>query len=294
MIRVGPAGWSYADWEGTVYPRKKPRGFHPLAYLKRFVNCVEVNASFYALPRADHALRWLREVETTPGFRFTAKLLGAFTHEALPARETDFEALAHAWLEGVEPLRASGKLAAVLVQFPVGFRAGPDAFARLERIESAFGHLPLVLELRHRSWFERATLQRVEALGVSLARIDLPPAKDHPPADAPTLGPVGYLRVHGRNAATWFARDAGRDQRYDYLYTPPEVEELARATKRLAHGVDETYVITNNHFRGQAVANALELRSLLEQRPPSAPSELLERYPRLRTSTKPDGQTTLF
>ncbi len=297
MIRVGPAGWSYADWEGTVYPRRKPRGFHPLGHLARYVDCVEVNSSFYALPRADHAERWVAEVAERPTFRFTVKLLGAFTHEPLPEVGADFERLAHAWLAGVEPLRASGKLAGALVQFPLGFRHTPAGLDRLARIEGAFGHLRLVLEVRHRSWFAPAALRAVERLGYSLARIDLPPARDHPPADAPTFGPLGYLRVHGRNAATWFARDAGRDQRYDYLYTPEEVRELAAVTRQLAGGTDETYVITNNHFSGQAVANALELRALLDEggsTAPLAPAELVERFPRLREVTRTDGQTSLF
>lgn len=293
MIRVGPAGWSYADWEGRVYPRRKPRGFHPLAYLARYVSCIEVNSSFYAVPRADYATRWVREVADRPDFRFTAKLLAAFTHEPLPA-PADFEGLAHAWLAGVEPLRAAGKLAGVLVQFPVSFhhtRAGEE---RLERIEGAFGHLPLVLEVRHRSWYEPSSLRTIERLGYSLARIDLPAAKEHPPADPPLVGPLGYLRVHGRNRGTWFARDAGRDQRYDYLYTPDEVGELVAVTRRLAGAADETYVVTNNHFSGQAVANALEILAALDGTPPLAPSELVEAFPRLREQVRTDGQDVLF
>ena len=294
MIRVGPAGWSYADWEGVVYPRRKPRGFHPLSHLARFVDCVEVNSSFYAVPRAEHAKRWLREVEAAPGFRFTAKLLGAFTHETLPEEERVFDELARAWLEGIEPLRAAGRLAAVLVQFPIGFRHTGAAVERLERIASAFGHLALVLEVRHRSWYGPDALRAVERLGYSLARIDLPAAREHPPEDAPAFGPIGYLRLHGRNSDTWFAREAGRDQRYDYLYSPAEVEQLVRVTRVLAGGADETYVITNNHFSGKAVANALELMAALSQERPLAPVELLERYPRLRATTRPDGQDVLF
>ena len=64
MIRVGPAGWSYADWEGRVYPRTKPPGFHPLAHLARFFDLVELNSSFYATPNAEHARNWVRLVVT--------------------------------------------------------------------------------------------------------------------------------------------------------------------------------------------------------------------------------------
>ena len=294
MIRVGPAGWSYADWDGVVYPRKRPRGFHPLRHLARYVDLVEVNSSFYAVPRADYAARWVDEVADRPDFRFSVKLQDVFTHRDLPETDRVFQAMAHAWLAGIEPLRASGKLCAVLVQFPVGFRRSDRADERLQRIEGAFGHLPLVLEVRHRSWFDQAALRSIEQLGYSLARIDLPPARDHPPADPARVGPIGYLRVHGRNAATWFDPRAGRDQRYDYLYTPKEVEELARIARRLDGEIGDAYVVTNNHFAGQAVTNALEILAITSDRKPLAPAELVSAFPRLRATTRPDGQDTLF
>ena len=84
MIRVGPAGWSYADWEGRVYPRTKPRGFQALEYLSAFVDCVEINSTFYALPRATNAARWVSQVAARTDFRFVAKLLQEFTHHAEP------------------------------------------------------------------------------------------------------------------------------------------------------------------------------------------------------------------
>ena len=294
MIRVGPAGWSYSDWEGIVYPRRKPAGFHPLRYLARYVDCVEINSSFYATPRADFAAKWVRHVEDRPNFRFTAKLQNVFTHEPLPADAAAFEEMAQAYLAGIEPLLAAGRLAALLVQFPLSFRRTTAAEERLERLAEAFGHLSLVLEVRHRSWFEPEGLAVIEGLGYSLARIDLPPARDHPPSDAPTPGRLGYLRLHGRNAASWFDPRAGRDQRYDYLYTPEELAELVQVTRRLGEAKDTTFVITNNHFSGKAVANALEILAALADAPPVGPVELIEAFPRLREIVRPDGQATLF
>ncbi len=57
---------------------------------------------------------------------------------------------------------------------------------------------------------------------------------------------------------------------------------------------DETFVITNNHFAGKAVANALELIAILDEAPPSAPAELVEAYPHLRSLTRVEGQQSLF
>lgn len=292
MIRVGPAGWSYADWEATVYPRPKPRGFHALAYLSRFVNTVEINASFYALPRREHAARWVELVQHAPAFRFTAKLHQDFTHSERPlgelAREVgEFQA-------GLEPLRLAGKLSALLAQFPIGFRCDPAGWRRLEELRDSFARVPLVLELRHRSWYEDAAVKRVGELGYSLAAIDLPAAANHPPPEHPTPGPIGYLRLHGRNAATWFAREAGRDQRYDYLYTPAEVASLGERARRLAGEHDQTFVITNNHFEGKALANALELLAALGGAPVPAPRKLVERYSQIAGVTRPDGPAELF
>ncbi len=293
MIRVGPAGWSYPDWDGIVHPRGRGAGFHPLAHLARYVDCIEINSSFYATPRADFARRWVELVAHRPSFRFTAKLQGLFTHETLPG-DGELAARVQAYRAGIEPLRAAGRLAALLVQFPFGFVHGPAAVERLGRLARAFGEHSLVLEVRHRSWFTEPALATIEALGYSLAAIDLPWSADHPPPAIPAIGPVGYVRLHGRNAGAWFDARAGRDQRYDYLYAPDELSEIVQLTRRLATGRDETFVITNNHFSGKAVANALELLFALAGEPPLAPAELIAAFPHLRSMTRADGQGSLF
>ena len=294
MIRVGPAGWSYADWEGRVYPAHKPRGFHPLPFLARYVQCIEINSSFYATPRAEHAARWAELVEDRPAFRFTAKLEQVFTHAPLPEVAGELEQRAADFLGGVAPLAAAGRLAALLVQFPRSFRWNGAARARLATIDALVGSHPLVLEVRHRSWYDEDALSAVRDLGWSLAQIDLPAAPDHPPKAPPLVGPLGYHRLHGRNAASWFDPKSGRDDRYDYLYGPAELEELVRATRRLASGRDETFVITNNHFRGKAMANALELLSALTGAAPLAPAELVRAFPRLSGAVRVEGQGSLF
>ncbi len=296
MLRVGPAGWSYPDWEGLVYPRKKPRGFHPLRQLARWFDCVEVNSSFYALPSARHAEHWSELVADRPRFRFTAKLLQRFTHEPWPGDVPALEGAVRDFHAGIAPLAAAGRLAALLVQFPWSFARSPQALERLRFVAEHFGGFPLVLELRHRAWFEPEPLAELRALGYTLCAIDLPQGADAPPLDALTAqpAPLAYLRLHGRNARAWFDPRAGRDQKYDHLYTPEELSELAQVARRLAHGADETFVITNNHFSGKAVANALELLAELGDAPALGPVELLEAYPRLRGRVRADGQDSLF
>lgn len=295
MIRVGPAGWSYADWEGRVYPRHKPRGFHPLRFLAPFVDCVEINSSFYAVPRPRHARHWAELVEDYGNFRLTAKLLQAFTHSPEPADPAEWETQAATWRTGIEPLVRARRLAAVLVQFPVSFQNGPTEVRRLGRIRALLDGLPLVLEVRHTSWFTPPALAEVRGLGYSLAHVDLPAAWNHPPTRHRPTGPIGYLRLHGRNQTQWFRRGAGRDDRYDYLYTPPEIGELAGRARSIAKETEDTYVITNNHFEGQALANSLELRWLLNDRQPvPAPRELVEAFPHLGPLVRIEGQGDLF
>lgn len=335
MIYVGPAGWSYADWEGRVYPSKKPRGFHPLAYLTRFVDCLEVNSTFYAPPRPAVTRNWCRLLDQSeapvppvpavppapkPGFRLLAKLNQEFTHGRLPAGDgegrrvsgktsgkaggrssgrtsteaVDWEALARVFLDGIQPLRSAGRLSALLVQFPASFTCTPLAYERLTRIRDLFAGLPLVLELRHRSWFESEQLAQLSRMEYSLAHIDLPTAADHPPEWHEPTGPIGYLRLHGRNSEHWFRRKSSRDDRYDYLYSEEELEGLVARAKHLAGMHDEVYVITNNHFGGQAMANAIEILAALAGQPVLAPATLLRAYPHLAGCARPEGQGNLF
>ena len=296
MIRVGAAGWSYRDWEGVVYPAHKPRGFHGLEFLQRFTDVMEVNSSFYAMPRAEHAARWVELTERPPeraAFHFTAKLHQGFTHGP-HLMGAELELAARTFADGVEPLRASGRLAALLAQFPVSFLRTSAAEGRLEDLCSVFRGWPLAVELRHKSWFEPEALAFLRARGVSLLHIDLPSAADHPPRRFAATGRLGYLRLHGRNSRQWFRKGAGRDARYDYLYGTRELDQLQATALELEQEHAEVYVVSNNHFEGQAVANAIELRARLSGAQVPAPAELVARYPSLRDFTRPSGQQSLF
>jgi uncharacterized protein YecE (DUF72 family) len=291
MVMVGVAGWSYADWNGRVYPSRKGRGFHPLPYLARYLDCMELNSSFYALPRPDLAARWVQLLEPHPDFRFTVKLHASFTHG--PLREISSLA-AQAFRDGIAPLAEAGRCLALLVQFPVSFVPSPAAWKRLATIRGLFPRERLVLELRHRDWFVPKGYELLSELDLGLAHIDLPAARDHPPAGHPSLGPLGYVRLHGRNRATWFDASAGRDDRYDYRYDEREVQAITERLRVVADRTERALLIANNHFGGQAVANAIEIRSLLDGKPALAPESLVAAFPDLRARTRPEGQMSLF
>ena len=166
-----------------------------------------------------------------------------------------------------------------------------------ERLARIRGQLPdprLMLELRHRSWFTPQSITRLAGLDVGLVHIDLPAARSHPPREHASLAPLGYLRLHGRNRQTWFDSQAGRNARYDYRYDRSELDGIVARMGEIAAKTEASVLVTNNHFEGQAVANALELKSLLTGQPPLAPEPLLNAFPDLRDLTRPEGQLSLF
>lgn len=292
MIRVGTAGWSYDDWNGVVYPRPRPRGFDPLAMLGGIFDTIEINATFYRTPAPGAAARWVARTAPNERFRFTAKLPRVFTHEPTPDPDED-ERL---FREAMAPLVDAGRLGAVLVQFPQSFHEGPSESAALEALLARFEDLPLVVEFRHAGWGRDETLALLERHGAGFCNIDQPRLGSTLPPTAFVTGRVAYVRLHGRNAAAWFAGarpeqgradTALRDRRYDYLYSAPELSPWVSSIRKIAEGGADTYVIANNHFRGKAAVNALQIRAALEGGLVAVPDTLRAAYPELEPIARP-------
>jgi uncharacterized protein YecE (DUF72 family) len=279
-IRIGPAGWSYKDWERIVYPQKPGSKFDPLEYLANFFDTIEINSSFYRPPSVSTAKSWASRVAHNLDFVFTAKLHRVFTHERGKASEQDEKE----FREGMDPLASAGKLGSLLLQFPWSFKNTDEERAYLLNLIQRFRDYPLVLEVRHASWNTQAIYDTLEEAGVGICNIDQPLfSKSIKPA-ALSTSPVGYIRLHGRNYQNWFRDEAPRDDRYNYLYSLDELEPWIARIKEIAKKTKETYVITNNHFRGQAVVNALEMKATLQERQVPAPAALLKHYPVLGES----------
>ncbi len=277
-VVVGPAGWSYADWEGVVYPEGSARSFDRLAWIARYFDMVEVNSTFYRIPAPRSAEKWARSVAGFPSFVFSVKAWQGFTHDDSRAPG---DADVAAFRAAVEPLRAESRLGAVLLQFPFFFDFSDAARERLERLRDAFAGLPLVVEVRHDSWTDDRGLAFLADRSFSIANVDMPLSRTSVRPGTLRTGPIAYVRLHGRNAAAWFSKEAGRDEKYDYLYGETEVEEWVSRIQKLRDEAERTFVVANNHFRGQAVTNALEIRARLEGRQVDVPPPLLAAYPRL-------------
>jgi uncharacterized protein YecE (DUF72 family) len=284
-IRVGPAGWSYQDWAGQVYPKPQPRGFDPLSYLAQYFDAIEINATFYRIPEAKTTQRWVARVADHPDFRFTAKLWQGFTHEGTASAQD-----AAAFRQAMAPLQEAGRLGAVLMQFPYRFHRTAENRASVERLANAFRDFPLVLEIRHRSWDRAEVFAWLEPLGIGFCTIDQPQVSYGIGLTRVVTSPVGYLPLHGRHAAMWFAAEASAAARDDYCYPAEELRELAKAAEVISRRARDTYLITNNHVRGQAVLNALELRYHLRRAPIPVPPPLLSAYPELRQIAVPPSE----
>lgn len=295
MIRVGPAGWSYPDSPGRVYPADAPKKFDVLAYYARFFDTVEINASFYAPQPPRSYAAWARRVQHNPAFRFTAKLWQRFTHgpAAYGRAAVPDDGPFAPWSEdevrqvqdGLAVLRDAGLLGAVLAQFPWSFKPAADSTERLERLAADFAGWPLVVELRHGSWASRETGLLLQRLGLGFCNIDQPLIGESLGPTAGATSATGYVRLHGRNVREWFADHLEGEswRRYDYLYGAAELAPwLERILKvAAAPGVGDVYVVANNHFQGQGPANALMLRSMLERRKVPVPPVLYAAYERV-------------
>jgi uncharacterized protein YecE (DUF72 family) len=286
-VFIGPAGWSYADWSGIVYPKPRPRGFSELGFLARYFSAIEINTTFYRPVEPSMARTWARRVSGLREFAFTAKLWQKFTHEAGAFDAGDVRT----YLASIEPLRQAGLLGAVLAQFPWSFSDSEESRGRVRKIREAFPDLPMVVEVRHASWGAAPEFLSEEGLG--FCNIDQPSRGLSETAHVTSK--VAYVRLHGRNREAWFNPRSSVAEKYDYLYSPEELEPWAKRIRKMAEKAERIFVIANNHYQGKAVANALQVKSMLSGGAVEAPAGLEKRYPALeRFVSKRVGQAELF
>ena len=270
VIRIGPAGWSYTDWEGTVYPPHGSR-FDHLAYLSSFFNTIEINSPFYRIPPPTHAKSWTRRVSSNPDFKFTTKVFRGFTHEEAQLGAEEIKAFRNY----LDPLVDADRLGAVLLQYPWSFKNTPESQEKLEKLFRAFDGYPLALEVRHGSFQNEEFVRFLEDHNVAWVNVDQPLFHESVKPAEITSGPLAYVRLHGRNYEKWFAHNETWE-RYNYLYSPEELAPWVERIRGMAQG-KEAYVITNNHFRGQAIVNAADLQEALGQQS-RLPPQLREVY----------------
>jgi uncharacterized protein YecE (DUF72 family) len=242
-IYIGTSGWSYPAGEGTW------KGyFYPAGRINELVE------------------NWVRR--TPQGFLFTVKLWQKFTHPRMYQEVTGEPAVISpsdvgSFLDSIRPLYQSGKLGALLAQFPPSFKN--DSYGRriLKAVVHTFGSYRLVVELRHRSWSDdEDTAGLLRQNNICWAQIDEPKFKDSVAAEVPVTADIAYFRFHGRNAEMWWRGD--NETRYKYLYSPEEIEELSGRVSKAAEKAKLAFVFFNNHWRAYAPRNAVDMMKALQ------------------------------
>ncbi len=294
-FHIGPAGWSYKDWEGIVYPSKKEKGFDQLRYLSQIFNVIEINSSFYYPPVERTTQSWTEKVKNNPDFVFTCKLWQEYTHNRNNFPGNTEEILVK---QGLDVLKNSERLGALLIQFPWSFKNVPENYDWLKNILSIFKDYNPVVEVRHQSWNEKTFLDFLNEHNAGFANIDQPVIDQSIPLTSFSSNKLSYLRLHGRNTKNWFAKDANVASRYDYLYDENELSGVKKKIEDMMENSPRTYIIFNNHYRGQAAANALQTMFLMANEKVTAPENLIETYPELKSIANPilndSGQADLF
>jgi len=254
VIYIGTSGFSYKDWVGPYYPADLPKA-RWLAFYAREFQVSEVNFTYYRLP--DPRTLAAMADKTPDGFVFTIKASKELTHE----RDDNVEAFPK-FVHALRPLIERNKFGCVLAQFPYSFHPSAESRDYLKAFRESMADLPVVVEFRNARWLSEETFALLEENDLGFCCVDQPRLKGLIPPIATATSSVAYVRFHGRNAKKWWRHDEPWE-RYDYSYSKEELEEWVPKIKHLDAKAEQTFVFANNHWQGQAVDTARQLRLLL-------------------------------
>jgi uncharacterized protein YecE (DUF72 family) len=293
-VRIGTCSWADEALSKHWYPKGVPAK-ERLAYYAEHFSTVEVDSTYYRLPERSMVQGW---ADRTPdGFVMHVKAFGLMTRHPVrleqlppdlregmpvdergrvdrPPREARGEVFRQ-FLAALGPLREQRKLGGILFQLPPYVVWKPSSLDYLEWARDQLGADEMLVEPRHRSWFEEDVraelLPWLEQHRMSWVVVDAPKveARNVPDTLVAVTTPLTYVRFHGRNAGTWNVRGGSAAERFDYLYDEEELREWVPTLRELSAQSEEAYAFFNNNNQtngvAQAPAGALLLRKLLEQ-----------------------------
>ncbi len=253
---------------------------------------MEVNTSFYRPVTRHMTESWVRRVNRAEAFRFAFKLTRTFTHDRTPYPREAVDS----FIESVTPVVEAGLFGALLIQFPWSFKRSAESADWVRRLCDDFSTLGPAIEVRHQSWDDPQWRREMLERDATVCQIDQPALRGCLGVTESTPTTRAYFRFHGRRADTWFANDVPTHERYNYLYSDAELAPWVKRISRSGESADDVFVFTNNHYKGQAPANALQLRAMIEGRDVSVPQPLAEAFPQLKTIRRPSESlpTSLF
>ncbi len=253
-IFIGTSGYYYHGWKSIFYP-KECNGADFLHYYSRKFNFVEINSSFYRPVTRKQLEKMTKQVPEH--FLFTLKAHKSLTHErAAPERS------AEVLIENTAPLKETGHLGGYLIQFPYSFHRTHANRIYLDRVCRLFEGLPVFIEFRHREWITSKVMTEITERGITPVTTDLPHLRNLPENSGLQQGKSGiYLRFHGRNRDLWWTGD--NTSRYDYTYSREEMIERVKDILPLKKSKKLIFIAFNNHYKGQAVKNAMEVKEII-------------------------------
>jgi uncharacterized protein YecE (DUF72 family) len=296
-ILVGTSSWTDPTLvkEGSFYPPEARSAEARLRFYASRFPLVEVDSTYYFPPSERNAVLW---IERTPkDFTFNIKAYSLLTNhptkagslykdlretlpdELLVKRNLYREQLPNAVVEEVwqrfhdalMPLHSTGKLGAVLFQFPQWFVIGRMSRDYVLECADRLKDFRIAVEFRHRSWLAEPnaeeTLSFLEEHDLPFVCVDMPQGFESsvPPIAAATAADLAMVRFHGRNTAAWEARSGTASERFRYEYSQGELGEWAPRIKEMSTRARETHVLMNNCYRDYAVNNARQLGDLLAE-----------------------------
>jgi uncharacterized protein YecE (DUF72 family) len=306
-IRIGTCSWADESLTKYFYPPRIKGAEERLRYYAERFDTVEANSTYYRLPEREMVQRW---AERTPeDFVMHVKAFGVMTRHPVkvdqlptdlrdeaptdqrgrvdrPPREFRAEVFRR-FHDALEPLRETGKLGGILMQFPPYVVPRPAAFDYLGWAQEQLGGDEMLVEFRHASWLDdehrEETLAFLESHGMTFVIVDAPRTggRNVLPTLVTTTTSTAYMRFHGRNAETWNKRVRSAAERFDYLYSEDELREWVPPLEELAAKAENVYAMFNNNGRStipspglgeyaegetvaQAPVNAQMLRALLQ------------------------------
>ena len=292
-VRVGTASWTDPTLiKSGWYPKGATSAEARLRHYASRFPLVEVDATYYYLPREDQAGLWVER--TPPDFVFNVKAFSLLTghptrRKALPeelleevapehrdkqrfyASHLSPDGVAEVWRrfrDALLPLDSAGKLGAVLLQYPEWFTPRHSSREELRAVRDRLPGYQVCVEFRNATWMatdrdRERTLELLKELRLPLVCVDMPQGfrSSMPPVAEATAPELAVVRFHGRDPKAWQQKTVS--ERFRYHYQEQELQEWVPKVQHLAEGAREVHVLMNNCYSDYAVTNAQQFMDLL-------------------------------
>ncbi len=295
-ILLGTSSWTDPTLIacGRFYPPTAKSAEARLRYYSSQFSLVEVDSTYYSLP--DQRMGWLWSTRTPDDFTFDIKAFRLFTQHPTPVNvlPKDIRAsltqklrtktsiylkdvpneisqeLRERFKAALLPLRAAGKLGALLFQFPSWFLPGTEQREYILSLREKLKEYQLAIEFRNALWLnqrnEEKTLGFLRDNSLSFVCVDEPQGfKSSVPPVAEATSSVALVRFHGRNRENWEKKGLTASERFDYLYSDKELKKWVPKVEHLHAQTQQVHVLFNNCYQDKAAVNAKQMKALLKK-----------------------------